>query len=162
MTIHPATACPMCGETPPPGRNLYCTARCRERAKKQRQRARAAGGEVPVPLAQRRRHVADELAEQLLSGRDRRDLAQHDELMEAQREVARLSAELTTQRREGTRGRRDAGRERLARQGAEREARFLALAFTRMVEAHSLTAKVPVAIRTRISTWIPEGENPWR
>lgn len=162
MTIRSATDCPMCGETMPPGRNLYCTARCRERAKKQRQRARKAGDEVAAPLAQRRRYVADELAERLASGRARGDLAQRDELVTAQREVARLGAQLAAQQREGSRSRRDLGRERLARQSAEREARFLALAFVRMVGAHDISAKVPEAIRTRISTWIPEGENPWR
>src|SRR5699024_10737314 len=49
MTITAATDCPMCGEVVPPGRNLYCSPRCRERAKKQRQRARAAGSDGPVP-----------------------------------------------------------------------------------------------------------------
>ena len=103
MTIRSATDCPMCGETMPPGRNLYCAARCRERAKKQRQRARKAGDEVAAPLAQRRRYVADELAERLASGRARGDLAQRDELVTAQREVARLGAQLAAQQREGSR-----------------------------------------------------------
>lgn len=159
MTV--ATDCPMCGEVVPPGRNLYCSARCRERAKKQRQRARAAGSEAPVPAVRRRREVADELAQHLASRRGERDEAQRDELAAAQRETARLAGELAAQRREAAKARQDLGRERTARQGVEREVRFVSVAFARTAAAHSLTDQVSPAIRERLSAWLPAKENPW-
>lgn len=157
-----ATDCPMCGEVVPPGRNLYCTARCRERAKKQRQRARAAGSAVPPPALRRRRVVVDELAQHLASRRGERDEARSDELAAAQRETARLAGQLAAQRREAAKARQDLGRERTARQGVEREVRFMAVAFARTAAAHGLTDQVPPAIRERLSAWLPEKENPWR
>lgn len=157
-----ATDCPMCGEVVPPGRNLYCSPRCRERAKKQRQRARAAGSAVPSPALRRRRVVVDELAQHLASRRGERDEARSDELAAAQRETARLAGQLAAQRREAAKARQDLGRERTARQGVEREVRFMAVAFARTAAAHGLTDQVPPAIRERLSAWLPEKENPWR
>ena len=161
MTITAATDCPMCGEVIPPGRNLYCSPRCRERAKKQRQRARAAGSDVPAPTPRRRRDVADELAQHLASRRGRQNVARRDELAAAQRETARLAGELAAQRRQAAKDRKDLSRERTARQGLERETRFLAVAFARTAAAHGLTEQVPPAIRARLSAWLPEKENPW-
>lgn len=162
MTTSAVTDCPMCGEVLPPGRNLYCSDRCRARAKKQRQRARAAGSDVAAPVARRRREVADEIAERFLSRRPERDEVQREELAGAQRETARLAAELAVQRREAAKARQDLGRERAARQGVEREARFVSVAFARTAAAHGITAQVPGAIRERVSAWLPEKENPWR
>lgn len=155
------TDCPVCSEVLPPGRNLYCCDRCRERAKKQRQRTRAAGGDVAVPVARRRRAVADELADRLLSQRVEHDAAQRDELTAAQRETARLAAELAVQRRAARDAERNLGRERDARRRIEREARFVSMAFARTTAAHSIADQIPAAIRERVSAWLPETENPW-
>lgn len=87
--------------------------------------------------------------------------ARRDELAAAQRETARLAGELAAQRREAAKARQDLGRERTARQGAEREARFVSVAFARTAAAHSITDQIPPAIRARLSAWLPEQENPW-
>ena len=109
----------------------------------------------------RRRDVADELAQHLASRRGERDEARRDELAAAQRETARLAGDLAAQRREASKARKDIGRERTARQGLEREARFMAVAFARTVAAHGITDQVPTTIRARLTAWLPEKENPW-
>lgn len=162
MTTTAVIDCPMCGEPLPPDRDLYCTTRCRERAKKQRQRARAAGADVAVPAARRRRYVTAELADHLASKRGVRADVAYDELAAARREVARLSAELAAQRREAAKARQALGRERSVRQSVEREVRFVAVAFARTIAAHGLADRVPEGVRGRVSAWLPEGENPWR
>lgn len=156
------TDCPMCGEPLPSDRDLYCTTRCRERAKKQRQRARAGGADVVAPAARRRHDVTAELADHLASKRGARADVVRDELAAAQRETARLSAELAAQRREAAKARQALGRERSARQSVEREVRFVSVAFARTMAAHGLADRVPEGVRGRVSAWLPEGENPWR
>ncbi|GAB4097636.1 hypothetical protein GCM10028787_31110 [Brachybacterium horti] len=113
-----------------------------------------------MPTSGRRRDV-EEIEDQAILARAKRDEAQRQELATAQREAARLAAELAAQRREAAKARKDLGRERAARQGLERETRFMSVAFARTATAHGIAAQVPPPIRARVSAWLPEKENPW-
>lgn len=162
--MNSATDCPACGAKRPPQRQLYCSDRCRETAKKQRQRARAAGRAVATPVpsaAQRRQRVVEEMAELLRAKRVDHDAVREQELGAAQSEAARLAAAVDAQRRELSRLRRELERERETRVAGEREIRFMAVAFARIVATHNIAEVVPAAIRSRVAKWIPVQENPW-
>lgn len=161
MTKSHPTVCAVCGEPLPAGRRLYCTTLHQKRAKMQRYRARRAGKDVETPSLPARRDVASEVAHRLASSRPQtRDVAAQ-ELAEAQRETARLKSELSQRTTALNAARKTLKKEREQRVGHERELRFISLAFARTVSAAGIAGKLARPIYSRLTPWLPEGDNPW-
>lgn len=161
MTTPSTNTCTVCAADLPQGRLLYCSDRCRQTAKMRRHRARRAGAETPAPEVTSRAAAHRELAHTLLSSTTRSDSVDREELHSAHQEVARLSRELADRTVALRNAQRALDEAITAKAKADRETRFVAVAFVRTVRAASISDRVPDPVRARVTAWIPEGENPW-